>query len=411
MISRRTTRWRALAFVTTASLVTVAVACSDSTHSVSAPTGPFDDVTPPMTATSALWRADGSRLTLISTPRVQIAGGVSTGPEGIEVDTAMALRMRAEFAQASNLSTALLGDPPQPYAGSSGMGATFYSSPASSQRTHLRSHRVLVKASDGTEVRLEIVPDANVNKPPVAVATFIKNRLSNIQQTQYEQVSGRWKVKRTRLSLFDSTGKLAFVQDNDFGTMAIGSARPSSLRNLRRLSGSWLPNILALVQPDELYAETVTSKDDDTACLNEGIEAGLAAANEVRSGAALVAAYAGVAAAAAGLTAAEESCVEIGPLCIAAITAANLAITAAGAALLSAQFDLTVSTAAAAYCAKKLADCLAPQWVQKLFAGTGSGGEGDVGGDELISTSCDFWVYEDYAGNILAIDDPNGCFL
>lgn len=380
-------------------LVLAGVACQDLTTAARAPAKRAAAFEVGPTTYSALWTMTGPAYVLRST--FTPAGPVAPS----RADTARATALREQFRGLVAPSTLRSLSAP-------GSVPASANAPAGTRRA-MRMVRVPLGKVKGHSQTLGLVPGEGKGAPLAALVFSTDQAVTAVVQLQHaRRANGKWRLAQSRTTVFGADRKAVAAIDQTYGDPEFASAwREGSLTLMKRFA--------SLALPDALYASAAYTEDEDAEalCPDElkavaaaGIAVALASANVVR-------ATALEAAAVGALTMALATCPEGGCLFLVPLEAAITAATAnLGIALALEVTAIATGVAAAA----NLADCLwtkRPSWIPSSTGSGGGGGEGDGGGTGGggggggYYPNCEFYMYVDYWGNILEVDDPRGCLF
>jgi hypothetical protein len=293
---------------------------------------------------SSLWRVDGAQLTFAGSVSAQ--GRITQDKNGVHqefeptVVTHVAPSLSAPRLGLSPLRAPATNKAPLPE------GAQV------SWRSRLTSPRVQLTTRDGKRISMQRVADPRGGgRPPVATMLYDGDRPVSLIEGVYQKEGKHWKPTRARVTIFGKDGKPAVVTEDNFAALQTASvAMPGTAAafadGFRRVGGS----LARLIQPDALYAASLT-EDDDERCWRQRLAVIGAAGTQVAADIAL-----GVAITACGVSG--------GVLCPAVI-AASIAATAAAVNYLIkvAEYD----------------DCMSREDPIISSGGGGAGGGGESG--------------------------------
>ena len=380
-------------------LVLAGVACQDLTSAPRAPAKRAAAFEVGPTTYSALWTMTGPAYALRST--FTPAGPVAPS----RADTARATALRAQFQGLATPSTLRS-------LSAHGSAQALANAPAGTRRA-LRMVRIPLGKVNGRAQVLGVVPGDRKDAPLAALVFSTDQVVTAVVQLQHaRRANGKWRLAQSRTTVFGAHRKAVAAIDQSYGDPEFASAlREGSLTLMKRFA--------SLALPDALYAAAANTEDEDAEALcptefaavsASAIAVALAASNFAAATAAETAAVGALAMAIATCPEGGLPCLALPPLeAASALATANL-VTATGL--------LGAATAAGVAAAANLADCLwakRPAWIPATTSGGGGGGgegSGDGGGGGGGGggySTCEFYVYVDYFGNILDVDDPYGC--
>jgi len=381
---------RRVAMVLGAALV-AGVACQDmATAPRSSPARPSSFDVGPSTY-GALWALTDAGFVLRHT--VTPAGPVP--PDA--VDSARAGALRATFQGFASTHTLMSSSAP---GSASGIGQANGANQARTRRA-MRMTRLSLGKVDNKALMLGLVPGEGEDAPLAAIVISSDNQVSAMIQLQHtRRANGKWRLAQSRTTIFNKDRKAVAALDQSYGDPEFSSA-------LRAGSVDLMKRFASLALPDALYAAEV---DDEADCPVE-YKAVLAASGVATLAGANVARAMALEAAAVGwLATALATCSETGITC-AIIPAAETLAAAATAAVYNASVVLAGAIATLGIATEALSACVwakQPKW-RPAGTGGGGGGSGGGGGGGGGSWDCEYYVYVDNFGNVLEVDDPNGC--
>jgi hypothetical protein len=347
---------------------------------------------------SALWTFTANGFSL------QYAGAPAVGPVRPGVaDSARASALRAQFQGFVPVS------PPTSASATGQASATLLTA---GNRQAVRLRRIFLGTVNGKKQYLGVLPGHGAGAPLAAfVLLAADNSVSAVVQLQHRRKpNGKWQLSQSRTTVFDKNRKAVAALDQSYATPGLGSALRSGSSDLMR-------RVASLAVPDALYAE-----DTDTATVCALEKAAVSVATTVAAAAAINLSLASSAnlAAVAALAALIAACPETGGGSCLLIPAAEAAVTASIAAVADASAISAAAIATLAVAVADLASCEyqahKPTWLPEDGSqygddggDTGGGDYGDGGDDGGGGSGCTFYVEVDDYGNILGVDDPNGC--
>ena len=372
-------------FAFAAAVLIAVMACSDVSTAPRISEKTTSDLVASASIYNTLWQPSVSGAQFVSSVRVSAAGKTESSSIGVSAsDSASALSIWSKRRASSATLSAPSAGLSQAQTASvfaQGVGA---SSIATLKR---RAVRVASQTVNGRDLTLAYVLDeGKTRKPPTATVLFVDDKVFSITESEFERGVGRWKLLRSRLTMFDKSGKTTMVSDSKF------ESESGFVGALRSRAGSLIPTLLSLVQPDALYAATIANSSvlDAGGCLSEGLNALGAAGAVVGAGLLVAAALVAKDAAFGLLIAARASCVEAPGACLIAIAAAALALTGAEKTLIGSQTALAGAVALAVSADLALWNCLHPDPVIGSSGGASGGfgtgtSTGSTGSGSILS--------------------------
>jgi hypothetical protein len=252
-----------------------ALACSDGLTRPGASGNTDDDFAMSGVIVSSLMRADGGANAHISSISTEARFGGSGNaqnfvgsPTPITVDPSEANALRTQAVTPTKLAIT----------GSSGLFDRTTGGRPSLVRPRAKG-RSFKNRKDGKEIEVQFVDDPRGgDRPPAAMVTWLNGRAASVNQYTYRKIGKSWVPTSSRTTIYDSTGRAAFVASNTYSAMTVSASSLNSLGSdaLAGGVGKLVTALGRLVQPDVLYAETVAD-DIDAGC---GMKAAAAAGAE-----------------------------------------------------------------------------------------------------------------------------------
>jgi hypothetical protein len=206
---------------------------------------------------SSLWRVDGAQLTYAGSVSAQ--GRITQDKNGVHQAFEPAVVTKAP----SSLSKPGLGL--SPLRAPSTNKTALAEGKQVSWRSRLTSPRVQLGTRDGKRISMQRVADPRGGgRPPVAMMLYDGDRPVSLIEAVYQKEGKRWKPTRARVTIFGKDGKPSVVTEDNFAALQTASvAMPGTAAALadgfRRVGGS----LSRLIQPDVLYAASLTEEDDE----------------------------------------------------------------------------------------------------------------------------------------------------
>jgi len=259
--------------------LTVSYACSERAIAPTA-TDDANEFAVSGILSSSLWRVDGAQLTYAGSLSAQ--GRITQDKNGVHQEFEPALVTKVPLS----LATPRLGLSPlrAPAANKTPLpgGAQV------SWRSRLTSTRVQLGTRDGKRISMQRVADPRGGeRPPIATMLYDGDRPVSLIEGVYQKEGKRWKPTRARVTIFGKDGKPSVITEDNFAAMQTASvAIPGTAAVLadgfRRVGGS----LSRLIQPDALYAASLTDEDEER-CWKERLAVAGAAGTQIAADIAL----------------------------------------------------------------------------------------------------------------------------
>lgn len=278
-------------------------------------------------------------------------------------------------------------------------------------------------AVGGHAITVGVVYNPKRGEPPLGSVTFVDGKLSFVSEFQHARVNGKSHLRRVRVTAFDSSGRPATVLESE-----VDSTPPrvssSVIGTLHGGALAVLPAIARLVEPDVLYAQSVTGPAEGSGGDNDEGRCETERNTMLVGAAASAGLLLEVAALRTALSAAEAAvmaaCAEIPVRCFEVHAALFLAVKAAEQAVSAKAVQAAAAVVFAAMATKDYYNCMrktpvvATTQQTDVGAPAGSGGDGGItaGSDDVAPPpieSCFIRIFWDNSGYIFKVEDPNGC--